>query len=808
MHKAKNSKVLIAVIAAFTLAFGGLVAYVLPATAVASLPGCEGSDFGAAGCVPLLPKTAIANISVNKGTAGSTSTLSTANSCVTPNLTLNRTDVSGALVPVDLLGPSAPIGFILSSTSAGSPAVITATFEVSTAALATATTDYILYWTCTGPKTYQAFSFSLTIIDTSAPVDLTPATQTVNGTVGTALNSTALSPANFVPAPTLSVTSGTLPAGLTFDATTRIVSGTPTTATAGTTVTITATNVAVPVQTDSATITFVIVAAASGGGGGAATPEADRKVTICHRTHATTNPYVRITVDYNSVNKKSGHQGHDEIYAGEHVFKAGIYKRAKDKDWGDIIPADPSGQNRWQPLNWTALGEQIYNGTVAGCPTYNPVTYYNALREAGVPEKKIKQELAELEAEQNEALPSREKKDPETLKYTGSSTKALEEENDKVTICHATNATTNPYRKITVSSSSITNKSGHYGHDDIYLNNHVYDATVTYPANQKDWGDIIPADPTGKERWKPLNWTALGQKIYSGAVAGCSELDTQTVYNLLRESGLEKKEIKEDLEKQKNIDDDPKDVDDIQYTGTDPKVEETEPREPKEPAGFDPLNQSLSGIVWLDLNRDGLKDSDEPYMPNITMSVGQVPATAPASTAGMVTSKFGPAVFSGTSKFGSAVAMGPSGTATVKSDINGFYLFSSLPAGDWRVLTAVPEELLVTYDSAGAPDGYITTTVPVSSHAFTWVGLVSIKDSVNKKLLEEILMKNPEALPLKDVPTWLKSKVQAKLQELKEAESGDSLAATGSDLSWLYLGLTLLLASLVTFTASRRARRN
>lgn len=621
----------------------------------------------------------------------------------------------------------------------------------------------------------------LTSAGVAAPVNYTVQFEAVVNSVGTGASGTFTSKTVSVGATTGIPTDAAL-TGYTFGGWSEVPGDT--------------TPVANPYLPTSDTTLYAIWTSNSGGGGSpAATEELSRKVTICHRTHSVTNPYVRITVDYNSVNKKSGHQIHDEIFQDEHVFKAGIYKRAKDKDWGDIIPADPSGLGRWKALNWTTLGAQIYNGTVAGCPSYDPIKYYNALREAGVPEKKIKQEMDALETEQSEANPGNKKTDLQNLKYTGNDKNTAEEENDKVTICHATNSVTNPYRKITVSSSSVTNKAGHYSHDDIYLTHHVFDATVNYPANKKDWGDIIPVDPTGKGRWAALNWTPLGQKIYSGAVAGCAEETTQEYYNKLREDDESKKEVKADLEEQNNTDDDPKDIDEVKYDGPNPDVEKTEPKEPVQPADKKPVDQSLSGIVWLDLNRDGIKDPDEPLMPKITLNVVQVTSIAPASA-----------------KRGSFYARGPinfnrAAITTVLTDANGYYEFPSLGAGDWKVITGVPQDLGVTYDSQGGAEGEVVTTVPVASSAFTWVGLVGDNETINEKLLEEILTTNPSALPIAEQPKWLQDKIKAIIA--KRNPLPPVLAYTGSnDILLLALGSAMLVGGLLTTRLRRRRSKS
>jgi hypothetical protein len=664
-----------------------------------------------------------------------------------------------------------PAGLTLNTATGVVSGTPTATSSVSVTIRATNTAGT--------PQTADAtITFSITA---SAPASISPSSQTLTATQNQAMtNSAAFTASNFGACTPIVYSSTTLPAGLSINTGTGVISGTPT-ATGTTQVTVTATcNTDTPTATVDITVSAVAVSNSV---------ELDRKVTICHRTHSETNPYVRITVDYNSVNKKSGHQGHDEIFAGEHVFKAGIYKRAKDKDWGDIIPADPTGFGRWQPLNWTTLGAQIYNGTVAGCPAYDAVKYYNALREAGVPEKQIKKEIAELETEQAEAKPEVKKTNITELKYTGTDKKALEGDNDKVTICHRTNSVTNPYVRITVAASSIYKTKGHYGHDEIYDGNHVFDSSVDYPANRKDWGDIIPADPTGKNRWTPLNMTTLGKKIYEGTVAGCAEKTAQQLYNELREEGKSKKEIMKDLEEQKSLDEDPKELDELEYTGSDPKVEKTEPKEPVDPS--DPTNltpvkipdQSLSGIVWLDINRDGLKDPDEPFMKNIKLYVVQLTSTpAPVTPA----SVYSPSAL--------RRADAPVRSAAVKevlTDENGFYLFPSLGAGDWKVTTTVPDNLVVTYDSYTTSDGEITTTVPVASHAFTWVGLVGTDEKVTLAKLTEILKENPNALPESELPAALKVLVK----KAKAALAGKtSLAETGTqDLAWFYFGILLML---------------
>lgn len=94
----------------------------------------------------------------------------------------------------------------------------------------------------------------------SSPPSISPSTQTVNGTGGQAITATTgFTPANFSGSVTYSVTSGTLPAGLSLNSSTGVITGTPTNASSAT-ITITGTAGA---QTATATITFAIAAAST-----------------------------------------------------------------------------------------------------------------------------------------------------------------------------------------------------------------------------------------------------------------------------------------------------------------------------------------------------------------------------------------------------------------------------------------------------------------------------------------------------------------------------------------------------------------
>lgn len=101
---------------------------------------------------------------------------------------------------------------------------------------------------------------------------------------------------------------------------------------------------------------------------GGSLPTEVAKVTICHRTHATTNPYVQITVSVNSVIGSGGSNGHDThnsdtahttnptsngVTPGSGPYDSSFAYVANSKSWGDIIPPFYYASGNYYPgLNW------------------------------------------------------------------------------------------------------------------------------------------------------------------------------------------------------------------------------------------------------------------------------------------------------------------------------------------------------------------------------------------------------------------------------------------------------------------------
>ena len=122
------------------------------------------------------------------------------------------------------------------------------------------------------------------------------------------------------------------------------------------------------------------------------------KTTICHRTHAVTNPYRKITVSDSAVYGTSGHSNpnHDRDYTylgvTYHVFSPSVPYPSNSKFWGDIIPPQGSVEPGTGSMNWVE-GRAIYDGTVAGCRTMTDREFIASEIEGGATSQEIAQDL-------------------------------------------------------------------------------------------------------------------------------------------------------------------------------------------------------------------------------------------------------------------------------------------------------------------------------------------------------------------------------------------------------------------------------
>jgi len=87
------------------------------------------------------------------------------------------------------------------------------------------------------------------------------------------------------------------------------------------------------------------------------------------------------------------------------------------------------------------------------------------------------------------------------------------EEQEKVTICHRTNADENPYVVLTVDSNAVDGIAGNSGQTPDHFGEHVGPVWEPGLKDAKiEWGDIIPPLEGVHDG---LNWTEAGQAIYN-----------------------------------------------------------------------------------------------------------------------------------------------------------------------------------------------------------------------------------------------------------------------------------------------------
>jgi hypothetical protein len=144
------------------------------------------------------------------------------------------------------------------------------------------------------------------------------------------------------------------------------------------------------------------------------------------------------------------------------------------------------------------------------------------------------------------------------LVVTTPSDRAGAADRGKVTLCHRTHSPAHPYRRITVNVSAA-NGSGPQDHT--HHTGGPFDPTTTAPANDRDWGDIIP-DRTAGGAGSGLNWTPVGQAIYGGTPFGgvsyaglCVPMTAQEFYDDEVTSGQDPTSVLHDLDEQQADDD-------------------------------------------------------------------------------------------------------------------------------------------------------------------------------------------------------------------------------------------------------------
>lgn len=344
--------------------------------------------------------------------------------------------------------------------------------------------------------------------------------------------------------------------------------------------------------------------------------------------------------------------------------------------------------------------------------------------------------------------------------------------NLKVTICHRTHATTNPYRQITVNMASIVgNGNSGNGHGDTtpgggqddplvtadhshnpYLTaaGSVFDYSYSYPANHKQWQDIIPPFTYVPANGNPgsfagLNWTDLGKAIYYGYTYNghnysglCTKMSAKDFAQKEYEEFLADNPNATNNQKnaaKNNAAQDVKDQGANEDGNTTGKNYDNLPDPAQKPSGpkipdsvktlqetLDSANngqtnktQAISGVVWLDADRDGVEDDNETDFENVEIHLvdpltGQnyVPNRLRAQSIGIATVT----------------------PVVVYTNADGYFQIDNVPEGDWTVKVITPSGYTYTYDSNGIGDGRMPGTyVPSGGIGFAWAGLVNDPNS-------------------------------------------------------------------------------
>lgn len=187
----------------------------------------------------------------------------------------------------------------------------------------------------------------------------------------------------------------------------------------------------------------------------------------------------------------------------------------------------------------------------------------------------------------------------------------------KVTICHRTNATTNPYRLITVSQSSITRNNGHTRHDNRTANNQygVFDPNTTYPSNAKNWSDIIPGGDADGLLFNgsnsiAQNWDAAGKAfmLANGTnKAKCRKMSAKEFYDSEIAAGENPNDVLDDLEEQQSNEDKKlKEQCGGSWTGCDPTTWDNKVKvETTDPTNITKTTAKLNGVVTCGADTSG-----------------------------------------------------------------------------------------------------------------------------------------------------------------------------------------------------------
>lgn len=340
------------------------------------------------------------------------------------------------------------------------------------------------------------------------------------------------------------------------------------------------------------------------------------KITICHRTHAVNNPYRRITVAQSSITKNNGHG--DAGARNTHNKAADVnptrivwdptysYPDAPNKVWDDIIPdASAGGGSAGIAKNFTGRGLAIYNGTVdAGgynhkntCKKMTAKQFYDSEVAEGQDPAKVLEDLDEQDTNEDKKL-----KELCGGSFVGCDPNTW---NNKVNVetkdpSGVTKTAARLNGVVTCGSDSLTSPTKYYFEwsTDSALAG-ANQTTVTAVASN---GQTVNVDITG---------LTTGTYYYRTVCVTDYEKDTEGVL--------------EGVIKSFSITPNSPDT-------TAPSTDTTVPSSgPNTAPPADPSKGKISGIVWLEIKKDAVRQTKEPALSGLTVrlkSNGVVVSTA------------------------------------------------------------------------------------------------------------------------------------------------------------------------------------
>lgn len=444
------------------------------------------------------------------------------------------------------------------------------------------------------------------------------------------------------------------------------------------------------------------------------------KVSICHRTHATTNPYRLITVSVSSIvdsnSAPNGHALHNtdarrlitDGPAG--LFRPTYAYPANAKHWGDIIPPfQTQGGGIYEGLNWSwptnfssgadtifdrseftahvaSGGSADGQAAVAFCTgsAGNSLTarqFFENERAAGEDQADVLADLDEQAAEEDDAV--RTSLGGSFVNPTGT-----------------TELFPTPARPIVTAARKVIRSESKTVVFDVNINESVTgistsDFTVSGSATSCSVTAISASSGNSVEVTVVCETTGTVKiSVAKDGFNGATDIGPAAI--------VESNETE--------IYEEPTPSPSVSPSSSPSPSPSASPRGGSRYKGNKAPKQSLSGVVWADLNQNGSQEVSEPNLPGVTCTCQL--EVAPSNLAA-----------NQRSVIGVSDPRYVSTSFTVKTDSKGEYLLRNVLAGDWTTTCTAPEDMTVTYDSTDASDGIMTTAVPSNGTGFTWLGL-------------------------------------------------------------------------------------